>query len=468
MKVTFIVPAADIRRNKYYRLGGSFYGYDNSITGPLILGRILKNKGHEVEAYEELYVDLDLNSLLDTDVVCIYTMTSNAIRAYEIGDFFKNMNKRVIIGGMHASALPEEALKHANQVVVGEAENVITDVIEGNIKDKIVYSEPIKNLDTIPFPDYSILKTPYKAANVMTSRGCPYKCIFCTTSRMFHPYRKRSPDNVIEELKMYKKMGFKYVNFEDDNFTADKERAKEILRKMIAQNLIFKETFFFGRTDMANDDELLALLRKANLKRVLIGIESLNQKSLDYINKHQNIEDIIRCSEKLKKYKIKMIASIVIGLDYDNTDDIRKAVEFCKDIDAYQLQPAILTPYPGTELFKNFEKQNRILTKNWQYYDMMNVIFKPKKLTPWELQREFFNAVKNFYTFKSSLKIFKLFGFESGMRRLGLWIAANFGTLFFKLMSNKENGNIYNWLKNLDASNYYKYNNFKKYKSMQH
>lgn len=103
---------------------------------------------------------------------------------------------------------------------------------------------------------------------------------FCTTSRMFAPYRKRSVDNVIEEIRMYKNMGFKYMNFEDDNFTADKERAKEICRRMIDEGLVFKETFFFGRTDLADDEELLGLLRDAHLTRVLIGIESLNQKRL--------------------------------------------------------------------------------------------------------------------------------------------------------------------------------------------
>ncbi len=114
---------------------------------------------------------------------------------------------------MHASALPEEAIKYADQVVIGEAENIIVDLIEGNVKGKIVYSPPVEDLDTIPFPDYSILKTPCQVANLMTSRGCPFECIFCTTSRLFHPYRYRTPDNVIEELEMYKKMGgFKYVN----------------------------------------------------------------------------------------------------------------------------------------------------------------------------------------------------------------------------------------------------------------
>ncbi|MCF6460703.1 B12-binding domain-containing radical SAM protein [Clostridium sp. Cult3] len=452
VKVVFITPAADIRRNWVYRLGGSFYGRSNSITGPLILGSILKREGHEVEVYEELYKDLEPENIDDADVICIYTMTSNAPRAYELANIFKReYKKRVIIGGMHASALPEEALRYADQVVVGEAETVIVDLIEGNIKEKIVYAPPVEDLDSIPFPDYSVLKTPCQVANLMTSRGCPFSCIFCTTSRMFYPYRYRSPDNVIEELEMYKEMGFEYVNFEDDNFTANRERAKKILTKMIQNDLVFNETFFFGRTDLAKDEELLALLRDAHLNRVLIGIESLNQESLDYIDKKQKKEDIEYCGEMLEKYKIRLIASIVLGLDYDTKEDIRKAVKFSKKINAYQLQPAILTPYPGTPLYEQFEKEDRLLIKDWQYYDMMNVVFEPKNMSPWELEFEFFKAVNEFYNFSGAMKIFKIFGFEAGMRRLGLWIASKFGKTFFKKKSEKEDGNIYNQLYELST-----------------
>ena len=138
MKIVFITPAADIRRNSVYRLGGSFYGQSNSITGPLILGRILKEAGHDVAVYEELYADVKPEDIKDADVIGIYTMTSNARRAYELADILRNeYKKRVIIGGMHVSSMPEEGAKHADQVIVGEAEKVIVDVIEGDRKSVV-------------------------------------------------------------------------------------------------------------------------------------------------------------------------------------------------------------------------------------------------------------------------------------------------------------------------------------------
>ena len=114
----------------------------------------------------------------------------------------------------------------------------------------------------------------------------------------------------MDELWYYKSLGFKYMNFEGDNFTANKERAKEICRRMIQENLVFRETFFFGSTDMVEDDELLGLLQKAHLTRALVGIESLNQQSLDEINKHQKVADIKRCAAAFAKHKIRSACGI--------------------------------------------------------------------------------------------------------------------------------------------------------------
>ena len=426
MNVTFVTPAAALRRLDAYRIGSRLYGTRDSITGPLILAGIVREAGHDVEAYEELNGDVDYDRLLEwTDVLCLYTMTSNAPRAYDLADLFHEKgHAHVLIGGIHASALPEEALRHADQVLVGEGENTIIDVVEGRITDPIVQCAPVLDLDAVPWPDYSVLKTPVEAADIMTSRGCPFRCTFCTTSRMFSPYRKRSVDSVIAEIKHYKEMGFRYMNFEDDNFTADKDRAKEICRRMIAEHLQFRETFFFGRTDMAKDPELLDLLAKAHLTRVLIGIESLNQAALDDINKGQSIADIERAGIACRDHGIRVIASVVLGIDEDSPEDIKRSVDFAKSIDAYQIQPAVLTPFPGTPVYDEFVKEGRMITKDWGLFDMTNVTFQPRRMSPWTLQECFFDACNNFYDLPSAFRIWHLFGPEYGLRRI--WLA--FGT----------------------------------------
>ena len=455
MKIVFITPASTLRRIPVYRWRGKIYGQSNSITGPLILGGICKRAGHQVEVYEELNAGVNIKRLLKgTDVFSISIMTSNAPRGYELADYIhQNSKARVIMGGMHATWLPQEAAQHADQVIVGEGEKAFLDVVEGRIKDKIVQGIPVCNLDEVPFPDYSILKTPCQAANVISTRGCPYRCTFCTTSRMFHPYRQRSVDNVIEELRLYKKLGFKYVNFEDDNFTADKDRAKEICRRMIQEGLTFKETFFFGRTDMADDEELLQLLHDAHLTRVLIGIESLNQAALNSIHKGQNIENIRRAGVACEKYHIRVIASIVLGLDEDTKEDMDHSVEFAKSIHAYQLQPAILTPYPGTPVYEKFKEENRMITDKWDRFDMMNVTFLPKNMTPWELQEEFYHADKMFYQFSDAKVIGKLFGREYGRRRWGLALMAKLGVWGAHVASRIGKGSVYYDLRHFEVKN---------------
>ncbi len=445
MKIVFITPAPFLRRLPVYRLGGNFYGQSNAITGPLILGGILKRAGHDVEVYEELYGKADYKKLIPkTDIFCFSIMTSNAPRAYALADMIrKTGHVRIIMGGMHATALPAEALAHCDQVMAGEGESSILDVVEGRRTEKVVRCRPPRSLDDVPFPDYSILKTPCKSANILTTRGCPFRCTFCTTSRMFAPYRQRSVDSVIDEIKVYKRLGFKYMNFEDDNFTADKERAKEICRRMIAENLQFKETFFFGRTDLARDEELLDLLARAHLTRVLIGIESLNQKALDSVDKHQSITDIKNAAEACRRHGIRLIASIVLGIDADTREDIRRSVDFAKSIDAYQLQPAILTPYPGTPIYERYLADGRLLAIDWTQFDMMNVTFQPMNMTPWELQEEFYHATKHFYDFSSAMRIWSIFGSEYGIRRLGLAVCARLGTLGAHLASRVKSTSYY-------------------------
>jgi radical SAM superfamily enzyme YgiQ (UPF0313 family) len=432
MNVTFITPAAWLRRLPAYRVASGLYGVNDAITGPLILAGIVKRAGHHVEAYEELNGEFDYEPLLaKTDVLCLYTMTSNAPRAYDIADMFHERgHARVIIGGIHATALPKEALRHADQVAVGEGENTILDIVEGRCTEPIVQCKPVLELDDLPYPDYSVLKTPCNCANIMTSRGCPFRCSFCTTSRMFAPYRKRSPDSVIKEIKHYKELGFEYMNFEDDNFTADKKRAKEICRRIIAENLQFKETFFFGRTDMANDPELLDLLAAAHLNWVLIGIESLNQAALDDIEKHQSVEDIRRAGKACREHGIQLIASEVLGIDEDGPADIARAVDFAKSIDASKLQPAILTPFPGTPVYKKLVEEGRMVftgERDWEQFDMMNATFQPRHMSPWDLEMEFFRAANSFYSRSEGLRQGRLFGAVFGAKRYALGICSRFG-----------------------------------------
>ena len=223
------------------------------------------------------------------------------------------------------------------------------------------------------------------------------------------------------------------MNFQDDNFTANRNRTLEILTKMLERGLTFKDTFFFGRADITQDEELLTLLSRTHFSSLLVGFESLNQNALDEIGKRLEIEKVKDAAAQFARHKIKLIASLVLGLDSDSTEDIRRSVDFALHVNAFTLQPAVLTPLPGTKTYHLLKEKKRLLPVDWQYFDLMHATFKPAKMSAEELQKSFYQALLRFYTFRSAFRMIGIYGIIPAFRRLGLWIVMHIGTLFSHL-----------------------------------
>ncbi|MCM8789557.1 MAG: cobalamin-dependent protein, partial [Candidatus Omnitrophica bacterium] len=219
MKIVFIEPRAQ-EANVYSKLS-------MPLLGPVYLGTILKKRGHEVEIYNEDIMAPDYTNL-QADLVGISILTSTATRGYEIAR--KLPREKVIIGGVHASLLPDEAIQYASQVVVGEAEEVIVDVVEGKLKEPVVYGRAVEDLDILPEPDFSLIKGYSCLPMIMpisTSRGCPFDCSFCSVTKIFgRKYRFRSPDKILKEMSSRKARS---VFMWDDKFTANPVRTRELL-----------------------------------------------------------------------------------------------------------------------------------------------------------------------------------------------------------------------------------------------
>jgi radical SAM superfamily enzyme YgiQ (UPF0313 family) len=401
-KVTFVQPRANFNA----------YGLTKvPLLGAFYLGTILKKEGHDVsvlsedlkEVYDGKTGKLD-EELLNSDVVGFSTMTCTAQRAYRIADALKKARPsvRVIMGGPHATFMDGEALRHADIVAKGEAEKVISDVVNNDRKtSSVVVGIPVEDLDTLPFPDLRLLRNgngKFKYIPILTSRGCPYDCVFCSVTQMFgKKYRFRSSENVLEEIELRISQGFRRFFFSDDNFTTDRERIKVLLEGCLRHKLSFRRIAEV-RVEVANDIELLKLMSRTNCRLLMIGFESINPETLKLYKKHQEVDDIRYCISRLAEQDIRVHGFFVLGSDADDTSTIERTVRFCQITKLNTVQFAILSPIPGTKLFEQLSSQGRIFTKDWSLYDGTHVVFEPKNFSAFELQNKVLRAWEKFYT----------------------------------------------------------------------
>ena len=375
------------------------------LLGPVYLGTILRNRGHEVSIYNENIHTPDYASL-DADRIGISILTSTATRGYEIaGKFHRD---KVIMGGVHVSLLPEEALAYARQVVVGEAEEVIADVIEGRNQEPIVQGRPVEDLDALPRPDFSLIKG-YRAMSlstpISTSRGCPFDCSFCSVTKMFgQKYRFRSAESTIGEIKA---MNSKSFIFCDDNFTAHPPRTRHLLELMSKAKV--KNWACQVRCDAAKDNILLDLMEKAGCQCVCIGFESVNPQTLKAYQKKQTLGEIVNAIRCFHKRHIKVHGMFVLGGEDDNKNSIWETLRFALKEKIDTIQMMILTPFPGTKVYEDLQAQNRIFTKDWRLYDGQHIVFRPNLLSAKDLQMNVVKAYGKFYSLsRSFLMLFRL------------------------------------------------------------
>lgn len=406
MKIALIEPSAT-GSNVYSRL-------HMPLLGPVYLGTILRNRGHEVTVYNEEIHRPDY-ARLDVDLIGISILTSTAKRGYKIASLFPK--EKVIIGGVHASLIPDEALQYARQVVVGEAEEVIIDVVEGRLREQIVYGKPVQNLDVLPQPDFSLIKgykSVFSILPVSTSRGCPFDCTFCSVTKMFgRTYRFRSAANVMEELTSRGRGRFFFC---DDNFTANPTRARTLLEQMIKNRI--KSWSCQVRCDIARDQEFLSLMAKAGCEVVFVGFESVNAKTLQSYQKKQSIEDIINAIRSFHKRKIRIHGMFVLGSDDDSERTVWDTLKFAIKQKIDTIQMMILTPLPGTKVHADLKAQKRIFSQDWDLYDGQHVVFKPKLLSARQLQLSVASAYAQFYSLSKFTSLLIKLHFRNAIFRL--------------------------------------------------
>ena len=385
-----------------------------------ILGAMLKSRGYEVRIFCQDISEIDYSYAFGSDMVMISTLTCTAPLAYGIADRFRSRGIPVVIGGPHATYMPDEALEHADFVMKGESEGTLYEFMEAWEKGTSMKGVRglscwegaavrhnanlplMTDLDALPFPDLTLIEghEEMRIMPVQTSRGCPFNCTFCSVTKMWgRRYRMRSVENVLDEIEH---VGSRDLFFYDDNFTANKARAKDLLREML-NNGITPEWMAQTRVDVVEDRELLELMKATNCYTLYIGFESINPKTLAAYNKKQTVGDIKESIELLHQYGVKVHGMFVLGADEDDTETITETAQFAKTMRIDTVQFMILTPLPGTKTYQMLEEEDRIFTKDWSLYDGHHVVFEPKKMTPFELQTRTFKAMKKFYSQWKSL-----------------------------------------------------------------
>lgn len=364
------------------------------LLGLVYLGTILRDRGHDVEIYNEDIFTPDY-STLEADVVGLSLLTATAKRGYAIAKMFPK--EKVIIGGIHASLLPEEAIHYARQVVIGEAEHVIVDVVEGRITDKFVRPESIKDLDALPFPDFSLIvgyKVNAMVTPISTSRGCPFDCKFCSVTKIFgRSYRFRSAENVMAEIKSRPS---KRLFFCDDNFTAHHKRTHLLLDMLKSNNI--SNWSCQVRCDVTKDNHLLSKMARSGCDVVFVGFESINPQALEAYDKKQSVEEIISAIRAFHQKRIKVHGMFIFGGDFDNKKTIWDTLRFALKHKIDTIQMMILTPFPGTQVYDQLETEKRIFTKDWSLYDGQHIVFNPTLMTAKDLQANVVNAYAKFYS----------------------------------------------------------------------
>jgi radical SAM superfamily enzyme YgiQ (UPF0313 family) len=380
------------------------------LLGPLYLGTIAEQAGYDVTILNENLLGREITpeDLQDVDILCVSCMTATVKRGKTIAREYTASRQslgrpsRTIIGGIHASMLPEDVKDDFDQVFVGEAETKILDVLSGKIQEQIIYGERLQDLDHIPIPNFRLLKNweKMKTWPIMTSRGCPFNCTFCSVTEMFgRGYRTRSVDRVIEELQTYQHHTYFFV---DDHFVVNHKRTRKLL-ELIHTNRLKLNWACQVRTEVSKDQELIAAMRAAGCTTVHIGLESINPQSLQELEKGQSVEDIKRAVTIFRKQRIKVHGMFMLGCDSDQQEIFKATSAFCRTSGLTSAQYLILTPLPGTVLYKQLEQEGRLLHKQWEFYDGMHVVFHPRHFTPIELQQGMIDCFSDFYSYANGV-----------------------------------------------------------------
>lgn len=401
--------------------------------GVLTLATAARRAGLGVEVYNDQIRKPRLGDLLRADMIGISILTNTAERGYAYADMIRG-KRPVVFGGFHPTFLPEEALDHGDFAVRGEGEETLLELV-----DALNGGRPLSSVRGLSYradgevrhnpdrpvaeqyldhsPDYAAvsglarsLRRPLRGYPLRllflpathTSRGCPRNCRYCTVIGMAGRVpRYRDIDLAVDELRNATQMARRAIVIADDNLTANLPRAKEFLRRIIAAS-IPPQWRLTAQLEMSafRDDELLALLREANFELLHVGYESVNRETLRNWRKPITQDMLFEPATQARKHGLRINGMFVLGSDCDTRGTVRDTVDFAIESELATMQMWILTPLPGSDVYRETRDENRIFNARWAHYDCQHSTFFPRRIRPSTLQREVRAAYRRFYTLR--------------------------------------------------------------------
>ena len=407
---------------------------DSLTTRPLYLNRALYSPLAGLLAvaasiprdqYEVILTDENIETIdfdLKSDLVGISAMTSYVKRGYEIADQFRARGIPVVMGGVHPSFMPQEALKHCDAVMIGEVELVmdrlLDDLRRGSMRGSYK-SDVLHPMVGVPMPRYDLLKKNryVNRTFVQTSRGCHQGCTFCAEPLMNGlKFRYRPVDEVVREME---NCGSRFISINDADFFGTPTRPKEVMRALKGRGLRWQA----GVTSkLAQDDEMLELAAASGCTMLSIGFESISRSTLKSVHKHVNRpETFAALVEKIHSYGIMVFGLFMFGFDGDDRSVFEETVRFNRESDYDACAYSVLTPYPGTLTWYEMKKANRIVSFDWDKYDQGQVVYRPAQMSGDELRIGQAHAYEAFYALSSIAGRFPV----RGRRHRGQWLIYN-------------------------------------------
>jgi len=429
------------------------------------LAAVLEQAGHQVQIYDAVVEDEPLRDVLQRgkfEVVGISSTTPLINEAWEAAREAKTHGAVTILGGPHPTLLPDESIQRpeVDLVVRGEGEDTIIE-ITSNLQSPISNLQPLtsnlqspqlferavwsriaglsfrdesgeivhnpprplrKNLDSIPFPAHHLFKIERytnlqpltdglnpkaRAYTIVTSRGCPYNCIYCSKVITGRTWRPRSPENVVAEWRwLVRDLGATEIGVTDDTMTLDMERAKTICRMLVAEKLNTVPWITIHGINARNTDkELLRLMKQAGCKRVGFGVESGNQRVLDSIKKQQTVDEVRRAFANAKKAGLETMGFFIFGLPTDTEETMEDTIRLALELDPELANFMIAAPFPGTEMYDIILQEGHLFSHDWRDFAIHDekARFEIGDLTAELVERKWHEAYRRFYLRPSRL-----------------------------------------------------------------